>query len=253
MLIIAMIIWKMIAYFNDMFFGQGYSPLNHFIMALITTGLTLSLIQVALKIDNIAWIQLGLATFKINFYSFLLGFLLWIVPAIIGIFICLYFGWVEITVYTDLPQLLFSLLILFVTVFLIEALPEELIFRGYIYRFLHAIFPHWAVIILQTLLFSLFAYIIGAMYSIEQIQFISGFAIILGIFRAISGNVWTSIGFHVAIMTATQILGTTHGHFDVSGMFTLQFFAFILLPSAVGATVLSVIYSNHKWTEKEPL
>ncbi len=91
------------------------------------------------------------------------------------------------------------------------------------------------------------------MYSVEQLQFIPGFAIILGLFRAISGNVWTSIGFHVAIMTATQILGPIQGHFDVSGTFTLRFFAFILLPSVVGSTVLSFIYSNHNWSKKEPL
>ncbi|NRG47460.1 hypothetical protein HRF87_22295 [Bacillus sp. CRN 9] len=87
----------------------------------------------------------------------------------------------------------------------------------------------------------------------EQLQFIHGFAIILGIFRAISGSMWTSIGFYVAIMTATQILGPIHGYFDVSGIFTLRSFAFILLPSVVGATVLSFIYSNHNWSKKEPL
>jgi len=90
------------------------------------------------------------------------------------------------------------------------------------------------------------------MYSVEQLQFIPGFAIILGVFRAISGSVWTSVGFHVAIMTAFQILGPIHKHFDVSGMMTLQFFAFILLPSVVGATVLSFINSNHNWSKTEP-
>jgi len=68
-------------------------------------------------------------------------------------------GWVEIKIHTDLNDLLLSILILLVTVFLIEALPEELIFRGYIYRYLHAIFPHWGTIILQALLFSLFAFL----------------------------------------------------------------------------------------------
>src|SRR5690625_3054233 len=108
-------------------------------------------------------------------------------------------GWVEIQVHTDLKYLLLSILILFITIFFIEALPEELIFMGYVYRYLNALFPHWGTIILQTLLFSLFAYFIGAIYSVEQLQFIPSFAIILGVFRAISGSVWTSIGFHVAI------------------------------------------------------
>lgn len=252
-LVISVIIWNFIAYLSDTFIEHEYSPLRHFIIALITTVLTITLIHVALKTDKTSWSQLGQSTVKTNIKSFLLGFFLWTIPASIGLFICIMLGWVEIKVHTDLSSLLLSVLILFITVFFIEALPEELIFRGYIYRYLNVLFPHWGTIILQSLLFSLFAYFIGAMYSFEQLQFIPSFAIILGIFRAISGSIWTSIGFHVAIMTATQILGTIHGHFDVSGMFILQFFAFILLPSVFGATVLSFINSTYKWDKKEPL
>src|SRR5690625_3794876 len=252
-LVLGIIIWNFIDYLSDTFMGQAYSPLRHFIIALMTTVLTLTLIQVALKIDKISWSQLEPSTVKTNTYSFLQGFLLWTIPASIGLIICLMLGWVEIQVHTDLKYLLLSILTLFITVFFIEALPEELIFRGYIYRYLNVLFPHWGTIILQTLIFSLFAYFIGAMYSVEQLQFIPGFAIILGVFRAISGSVWTTIGFHVAIMTAFQILGPIHGHFEVSGFFTLQFVAFILLPSVVGATVLSFIHSTHNWGEIVPL
>ncbi|CDQ39993.1 CAAX amino terminal protease self-immunity [Virgibacillus salexigens] len=248
----SIIIWNFITYLSDTFMAQQYSPLSHFIIALITTVLTVILLQIALKTDKTSWNQLGQLTVKTNIFSFLLGFFLWTIPAFIGLYICLMLGWVEIKVYTDLSYLLMSILILFITVFFIEALPEELVFRGYIYRYLNALFPHWGTIILQALLFSLFASFIGAMYSVEQLQFIPGFAIILGVLRAISGSVWTSIGFHAAIMTATQILGPIHGHFDVSGMFTLQFLSFILLPSVVGAIVLSFIYSNHNWKRKVP-
>lgn len=251
-LVLGTVIWKFITYLSDIFTGEEYSRIHHFLIAVITTIITFMLIQAALKIDKIPWKQLGQGTFKTNIFSFFLGLLLWAIPASIGLFICVILGWVEIKIHTDLNYLLMSILILFITVFLIEALPEEFIFRGYIYRYLNVIFPHWSTIILQTLLFSLFAYFIGAIYSVEQLQFIPGFAIILGVFRAISGSVWTSIGFHVAIMTAFQILGPIHGYFDVSGMMTLQFFAFILLPSVVGATVLSFIYSDHNWRKTEP-
>ncbi|WP_096188720.1 CPBP family glutamic-type intramembrane protease [Evansella halocellulosilytica] len=252
-LIIGIIIWNFITYLSDIFIGEEYIRFNHFLIAVLTTILTFILIQVALKIDNIPWHQLGQGTFKKNIISFFLGFFLWTIPASVGLFICVMLGWVEIKVHTDLNDLLLSMLILFITVLLIEALPEEFIFRGYIYRYLNVLFPHWGTILLQSLLFSLFAYFIGAMYSVEQLQFIPGFAIILGVFRAISGSVWTSIGFHAAIMTATQILGPIHGHFDVSEIFTLRFVAFILLPSVVGATVLSFIYYNHNWRKTDPL
>lgn len=252
-LIVGIAIWNFIIHLSDIFIGEEYSRINHFLIAVITTILTFILIQVALKIDKIPWKQLGQGTFKTNILSFLLGFLLWTIPASIGLFSCVILGWVEIKVHTDLNNLLMSILILFITVFLMEALPEEFIFRGYIYRYLNVVFPHWGTLILQTLLFSLFAYFIGAIYSVEQLQFIPSFAIILGVFRAISGSVWTSIGFHVAIMTAFQILGPIHGHFDVSGIMTLKLFAFIFLPSVVGSTVLSFIYSNHNWRKTEPL
>lgn len=163
------------------------------------------------------------------------------------------FGWVDVEFFSQGKHLAVSVFLLFVTVFFIEALPEEFIFRGYIYRYLNTFFPHCGTIILQTLVFTLFAYVIGAIYSFDQLQFIPGFAIILGVFRAISGNVWTTIGFHAAIMTATQILGPNYGYFDISGIYFLRFFAFILLPSVIGAAVLSLIYSRHDWNRKEPL
>jgi len=65
--------------------------------------------------------------------------------------------------------------------------------------------------------------------------------------------VWTSVGFHAAMMTVFQILGPIHGHFDVSGMMTLPFFAFILLPSIVGSVVLSFIYHQPSLAQKRTI
>lgn len=252
-LVLGIVIWNFMGYIRGLFPEEGYSRINHLFIALMTTILTVVLLEFARKIDGISWIKWGKSSNRTHIFSFFLGFFLWMIPASIGLIICLMLGWVKITLNTDMNILFISILILFITVFLMEALPEELIFRGYIYRYLNVLFPHWMTVILQALSFTLFAYIIGAMYSVEQLQFIPGFAIILGIFRAISGSVWTSVGFHVAIMTATQILGPIHGHFDVSGMLTLKFFAFILLPSVVGSVVLSFIYPNHNWGKTEPL
>lgn len=252
-LVFGIIIWNFVIYLSDLFLGEEYHPLGRLILALVTTLLTLILLRGLLKADKKSWNIIGQSTVKRNLSSFVLGLLIFLIPAAIGLFICLQLGVAKITFQTDFSSLILSVFILFITVFFMEALPEELFFRGYIYRYLNALFPHWATIIFQTIVFTLFAYFIGAIYSAEQLQFIPGFAIILGIFRAISGNVWTSIGFHVAIMTATQILAPVHGHFAVEGMFTLQFIAYILLPSTVGAIVLSFMYSNFKWSEKELL
>ncbi|WP_060207867.1 CPBP family intramembrane glutamic endopeptidase [Sporosarcina koreensis] len=250
-LILTIIIWRFISFLSDVFLGDEYNRASHFFIAIITSILSFLLLDFARRTDKVSWKRLGLSSFRTNITSFFVGFILWTIPAFIGLIICLMTGWVEITVQTDFKHLLLSVFILIITVFFIEAFPEELIFRGYFYHYLNKLSPHWVTLILQTLLFSLFGYFIGAIYSFEQLLFIPGFALILGYFRAVSGNVWTAIGFHVAIMTATQILSPLHHHFEVSGIFTLQFFAFILFPSVLGFIALDFIYPKLNWQDKE--
>src|SRR5699024_11521889 len=84
---------------SDILIGEEYSLINHFFTAIITTILTFILIQSALKIDKIPWKQLGQGAFKKNIFSFFLGLLLWAIPASIGLFICVIFGWVEIKIH----------------------------------------------------------------------------------------------------------------------------------------------------------
>ena len=244
-------VWRFIAYLN-LAFNAPYSPLNHFILATLTSILTIVTMQFILKFDRLKWRFLIHIAMKKNLLSFLLGLAIFIFPASIGLMISITLGTVEIHFMSNIIELLKSFLLLFTTVFLIEAFPEEIIFRGYFYRLLNRRFTHGVTIILQAILFTIFAYFIGALYSVDQVMFIPGFAIILGLFRAISGSVWTSIGFHVALMSVTQILSPIHGHFDVEGMMNLQFFAFILLPSVFGATILPLLFTSFSWSKVHP-
>lgn len=249
-LLFSILIWRFILYLNGVLTSYEYNRTTHFFIALAITILSFILIDTARRIDKISWHKLGMDNFYTNIISFFTGTMLWAIPAVIGLVICLLAGWVEITVTTNLNQLLLSALILYTTVFLMEAFPEELILRGYVYSYLNTLFPHWITLIIQSLIFSLFAYFVGAMYSVEQLLFIPGFGFMMGYFRAKSGNVWTSIGFHVALMTATQILSPIHNHFDVSGAFAIRFFAFNLLPYVLGAIALEFIYPKYHWGEK---
>lgn len=249
-LLFSILIWRFILYLNGVFAGDVYNSTTHFFIALSITFLSFILVNTVRRIDKISWNKLGMGDFCTNIISFFVGTMLWAIPAVIGLVICLLGGWAEITVTTNLNQLLLSVLILYITVFLMEAFPEEIILRGYVYSYLNTLFPHWITLIMQSLIFSLFAYFLGAMYSVVQLLFIPGFGFILGYFRAKSGNVWTSIGFHAAIMTATQILSPIHNHFDVSGTFAIRFFAFNLLPYVLGTIALELIYPKHNWGEK---
>lgn len=246
----SVLIWRFVLHLNGILSGDAYSRAAHFLTALAFTASSLLLIGGAKKLDRISWATLGIKDIRANVAAFFVGTLLWAIPAMIGLAICILVGWAKITVTTNLNQLLPSIFILYITVFLIEAFPEELFFRGYIYGYLNAVFPHWGTLIIQSVLFSVFAYFVGAIYSVEQLLFIPGYGFMLGYFRAQSGNVWTSVGFHAAVMTATQILNPIHGHFVVSGVYSLRFFAFNLLPYVLAAAALAFIYPKHNWRER---
>lgn len=248
----SILIWRVIFHFNDLYSIGGYSSMIHFFTALGIAILSFVLIEIMRRIDKVSWKQIGMSNIRTNISSFLIGTILWLIPAFIGLVISLLAGWVEITVLSNINQILLSTIVLYVTVFLIEAFPEEIITRGYIYSYLNTLFPHWVTLILQTLLFTLFAFLVGAIYSIEQLLFIPGYGFMLGYFRSKSGNVWTSIGFHVSIMTASQILNPVHGNFDVNGVIAIRFFAFNLLPYVLGSFALEYIYPNHSWSEINP-
>ncbi|WP_211254638.1 hypothetical protein, partial [Ureibacillus massiliensis] len=85
-LILGIIIWNFIAYLSVTFMGLEFSPFKRFISALLTTVLTVTLLQVALKMDKLTWNQIGQTTVRTNIFSFLLGFFLWTIPASIGFF-----------------------------------------------------------------------------------------------------------------------------------------------------------------------
>lgn len=248
--LVSILIWRVVLYLYDMFAGVEYDRTSHFIMALLIAALSFILIDTARRKDKLSWKQVGMSSFRMNALSFLAGTVIWAFPASLGLIISFMAGWAEMTLTTDLSQLFWNAFLLYIIVFLVEAFPEELIFRGYIYSRLNTLFPHWLVILMQTLIFSLFAYFIGAMYSFEQVMFIPGFGLMLGYFRAKSGNVWTSIGFHAAVMTASQLLGPIHGSFDVSGIFAVRFFAFNLLPYIFGAIALDYIYPKYNRSKK---
>ncbi|MFC4401595.1 CPBP family intramembrane glutamic endopeptidase [Gracilibacillus xinjiangensis] len=246
--IFANMIWIFINLLNTYVSDGEYDRFSHFMMGLSITTLTILLLVISCRIENSSWFELGMANFKSNLYAFLFGLIIWLLPASIGTLILVSLNMIEIAVISSWKEIFIHCFILSFTVFLIEALPEELIFRGYIFSKLQKMFKNNLVILLQMLLFTIFGFIIGSIYSVEQFLFIPGFAFILGYFRAKAQNIWLPIGFHLAIMTVTQLLNTIHKHLEVDNFFTLQFAAFILLPSTTGAILL-----NMEWIKRRIL
>lgn len=232
---------------------NGYSPLVHFLSGLTITALTLlTILLVGQKFQRRSWQQLLYVEDGRGGRHFLLGVFCWLLPAAVGIWLCIALGWVTITpqnllLQSSIVEIARKVLLLAITIFLIEAFPEEMLFRGYLYDNLNRIFPQWASFLLQALLFTLFAWCIGALNSFDQWLFIPSFGLLLGYFRLLTGSVWFSIGYHMAQMTVTQLLGPTHEYFLVSGLPELRMIAFVLLPSAASATLLGFLFPPPKW------
>ncbi|MEK8105167.1 CPBP family intramembrane glutamic endopeptidase [Micromonospora sp. M12] len=98
-----------------------------------------------------------------------------------------------------------------------EALPEELIFRGYLQRNLVTRLPVWQALVGQAVLFTLFGVLVGAARSFDRIALFLVFALLLGAFRVATGDIWAGIGLHVAFQTVAQLFGDVGAVFDVVG------------------------------------
>jgi membrane protease YdiL (CAAX protease family) len=88
-----------------------------------------------------------------------------------------------------------------VSVLLVQGLPEELVFRGYMFRNLGATLPLWAMVAVSSLIFgSMHVFSSGGATTLaERVWYavaMSGFGLMLAACRTVSGTLWLGIGFH---------------------------------------------------------
>lgn len=243
-------IWLLIGVLAHARFGVDYNRQGHIIRAVLTSLLVIPLLVWARRfLDRRAWVDL---TGREVWRPLLVGMACWLIPAAVGTVICLALGWVEITPRAPLSEIVALSFGLFALVFIYEALPEELIFRGYFYRNLASAMPLRMAIVVQAGLFTLWGFANGGENSLERSLLFFGFAVVVGIFRAVTGSVWAAIGFHLAFQTVAQLLGTVGNQFSVSAPQTLSLIAFTAVPFALGLTLLNMVYKNRtNWHERE--
>jgi uncharacterized protein len=84
---------------------------------------------------------------------------------------------------------------------LVQGFPEELVFRGYMFRNLGATLPLWATVVISSLIFGSMhvfstsgATTVGehVLYAVASI----GFGLVLAICRTVKGTLWLGLGFH---------------------------------------------------------
>lgn len=248
------LVWLCIRTFVDAQFGAGYSRSSHIISALLTSLAVIPLILAARHfLDRRPWSGLKLPSLRIGWHPFFIGMICWLVPAGIGLIICTALGWTEITLQEPIGNVLALGAGLLMLVFIYEALPEELIFRGYFYRNLVTELPRWSAVLIQAILFVLWGLLNGGPISLDRSALFFVAALIIGVFRVITDSVWACIGFHLAFQTISQLFGTIGGQFTISEPQVLSLFAFGILPFAIGPSILKKFYkTNPRWQDREP-
>ncbi|WP_234810110.1 CPBP family intramembrane glutamic endopeptidase [Mycolicibacterium moriokaense] len=201
-------IWILLSAGVAVVFGESYSRPAHIVRAVGATVLTVPLIVVARRLlDRASFSDLGLTPLRVGWRPLLVGALCWAIPVTISGSVVVVLGWAKLTVTAPVGSLVGGLAAVTVLVFLYEALPEELIFRGYFYANLAERWQPSVTVLVQAALFTLWAGAIGAAASIDRILLLFAFGCALGVLRAATAHLWTTIGFHWAFQVTAQFLG----------------------------------------------
>ena len=238
----ATLVWVAVDRCADVVFGPDYQRGRHMFSAVATTALVVPLVLFAYRrLDRLQWGDLRRASPRTAGRLLLLGAAGYLIPAGVAVAVLAAAGWLEINLRVSLLGALGSVLFLTVLVLLYEALPEELVFRGYLYRNLATALPPWAAVLVQAVLFTLFGVVIGSAGSIDRVVLFFCFAVVQGIMRAATGSLWIPVGFHLAFQVSEQIVSPMWNCFAVDDLGLLQEVALGLVPLALGISVIQLL------------
>lgn len=179
----------------------------------------------------------------------------WTLFAVAGLWLTVLAGWVEVRAGGVTAGVLGLLLLRAVSVFLFEALPEELVFRGCLLDVLAARLPRWTAVGAQAVLFLLFGFTLvtasgwlgaeGAwQVGWDRVVLFLSFGVVLALCRIVSGSLWASIGFHWAFQSVAQTYsaaGPARLGVSEEAPGTVEVVAFWFLPIVVGGAVLALL------------
>lgn len=255
----ALVVWLAITSVSTAVWGEETTLARHVASALAALVLGVLLVVVARRrLDRRPLATLGLTTGTAALRDLAYGALSWLLPAAIGLTVALSAGWLEITVHATAAETVTAVLLVACLVLVYEAVPEELVFRGYIYRNLAAVLAPWLAVAAQALIFAAFGTILWVVTSgwgvlAERLVLFTGMALVVGCIRLISGSVWGAVGWHLAFQTVMQLaVGGRYLEVSISSgaVFTV---ATAVVAFATSATVAGFLWSGpQSWTEPEP-
>lgn len=221
--------------------GPDYDRGSHAIRAVSSSVLLIGLVLLARRyLDGLPWVDASPASAPVRWRMFLLGIATFLVPMAVGLTICLLLGLSEITPRVSLADAALVAVQLVPLVLLYEALPEELVFRSYMYRNLTSIWSPWCAVAGQAVLFTAWGSLNGGGVTIDRAVLFLGVGVVLGCLRLLAGSVWAPIGFHLAFQTVAQLFGSIGDAFLISAPGIVGLLVTIV-PCAVAPFVLRAL------------
>lgn len=204
----------------------------------VISAVTVGLIALLVRTEG-RWTMadVGLGDVRAGWRLALWGAGVWLVPAAAAFGVLAVLG-TPLSVTVPAAELASTVSLLLLAVLLSEALPEEAAFRGYLTTALGTRLRGWWVIVVQALLFTLFAAILRQDWNPTDLSLFLTMGIGFGYLRLITGSVWMSIGFHAAFQTGAQLV-LTHDVVDFAGDAAVAMLALGVVPFTIAALVLS--------------
>ncbi|AFC31070.1 hypothetical protein PM3016_4298 [Paenibacillus mucilaginosus 3016] len=231
--------------------GYGFPTLAQQVMlAAVTSGVAVPLIYLLRRYaDRRPWSGLGLTALPAGVPYALLGAGLLFAMTAAALALGSLLGWLRVTGLHLPAETLLVILVNVPIAFFYEAFPEELAFRGYIYRNLNTRLPRWLALVLQVVLFvlapvALLAMLIAAglgswdSLTAEYILTLIFFGTALQLSRILSGNLWMCIGYHLAWLETVRYI-VVPGDGAIVEVEYLSTNGYLLIH--IGTIVLSVI------------
>lgn len=157
----------------------------------------------------------------------------YLIPTAIAIALVLGLGLAHVSAAQPALTVLGHGLLLACLVLMLEAVPEELIFRGLIQGALTTLVGRWLAVAGQAVLFVVWAWSFGAAQSLDRVALFAVFSVVQGLIRMWGGSVFSSIGFHLVFqLTAQWLLGGSWDTWHVSDP-DLWLLAATFVPAAI--------------------
>lgn len=209
----------------------------------VATGLAISTLTIAAialltrYADRNRMRDAGLTSISTGWRLAIWGAFVWTVPAALTFGVLALLG-SPLTVTVPALDLGLTVLLLVLAVLLTEALPEEAVFRGYVTTALGAVARGWGVIVIQALLFTVFAGALRQNWNPLDLSLFLAMGVGFGYLRMVTGSVWMPIGFHTAFQTGAQLV-LTHDAVDFAGDIGAAMLALGVIPFAAAAILVS--------------